>query len=95
MQRIRDVRQVNIAIAVRYRHLGSIDERRMPAECFTGIRLRHPQPQVAVTRLRPLPVEVQLHPIAPLPVQVSVDIVLLPALNPGRMLKMVIFYRAF
>ncbi len=75
VQRIRDVRQVNIAIAVRYRHLGSIDERRMPAQRFTGIRFRHPQPQVTVTGFRPLPVEVQLHPVAPLLVQVCVGII--------------------
>lgn len=52
-------------------------------ECFTGIRFRHPQPQIAVTRLSPLPVKV-ISPSSALPVQVSVDIVLFPALNPGR-----------
>ncbi|VAS21834.1 Uncharacterised protein [Klebsiella pneumoniae] len=84
VQRIRDVRQVNITVAVRNRHFGSVNERRMPAQRFTGIRFRHPQPQIAVTRFGSFPVEVRLHPVAPLPVQVSVDIVLFPALNPGR-----------
>ncbi|VAU34266.1 Uncharacterised protein [Klebsiella variicola] len=84
VQRIRDVRQINITVAVRYRHFGAIDERRMPAQRFTGIRLRHPQPQVAVTRLRPLPVEVQLHPVAPLPVQVCVGIIFFATFDPGR-----------
>ncbi len=84
VQRIRNVRQVDIAVAVRNRHFGAIDERRMPAQRFTGIRFRHPQPQVTVSGFRPLPVEVRLHPVAPLLVQVRVDIILLPALNPGR-----------
>ncbi|SSN11623.1 Uncharacterised protein [Klebsiella pneumoniae] len=56
----------------------------MPAQRVSRIRFRHPQPQIAVTRFGSFPVEVRLHPVAPLPVQVSVDIVLFPALNPGR-----------
>ena len=55
VQGIRNVRQVNITVAVRYRHFGPVGERRVPAQRVTGIRFRHPQPQVAVTGFRPLP----------------------------------------
>ncbi|SAF03328.1 Uncharacterised protein [Enterobacter roggenkampii] len=84
VQGICDIRQVNITVAVRYRHFGPVGERCVPPQRVSGIRLCHPQPQVAVPGFRPFPVEVGLHPVAPLFVKVSVNIVLFPALNAGR-----------
>ncbi len=84
VQCIRDVGQVNIAIAVCNRHFGAINERRMPAQRFTCTGFCHPQPQVAESGFRPLPVKVHLHPVAPLPVQMGIDIVLPATLNPCR-----------
>ncbi|SVT00219.1 Uncharacterised protein [Klebsiella pneumoniae] len=84
VQRIRDVRQVNITVAERYRHFGSINQRRMPAQRVSGIRLRHPQPQVAVARFAVAAVKIQPDPVAPLFVQMRVNIIFLPAFSPRR-----------
>ncbi len=84
VQRIRDVRQVNITVAVRNRHFGSVNERRMPAQRVSRIRLRHPQPQVAVARFAVAAVKIQPDPVAPLFVQMRVNIIFLPAFSPRR-----------
>ncbi|CAM7091146.1 hypothetical protein ENINMM100B1_23130 [Enterobacter intestinihominis] len=83
VQRIRDVRQVDVAVAVRNRHFGPVGQWRMPAVRFSGIRFRHPQPQVCEALLRIVPVKVHPDAVASLVVQVGVDIVLFPALNAG------------
>ncbi|MNT64523.1 hypothetical protein D3C72_2024320 [compost metagenome] len=76
-----DVRQVDVAAAVRDGHLGAVGERRVPAVRFPGVRLRHPQPQVCKALLSIVPVEIQPDAVAPLLIQVGVNIVLLPALD--------------
>ncbi len=81
VQRVRDVRQVNVAVAAGNGHFGPVGERRVPAQGIACGRLRHPQPQVAVTGFCPLPVEVQPDPVALVFIQVRVDVILFPTLN--------------
>ncbi|SAH09041.1 Uncharacterised protein [Enterobacter hormaechei] len=83
VQRIRDVRQVDVAVAVRNRHFGPVGQWRMPAVRLSGIRFRHPQPQVCEALFSIVPVKVHPDAVASLVVQVGVDIVLFPALNAG------------
>ncbi|SAE26791.1 Uncharacterised protein [Enterobacter hormaechei] len=64
----------------------------MPAVRLSGIRLRHPQPQVCESLFRIVPVKVQPDAVAALVVQVGVNVVLLPALNPRR--KRAVDFRA-
>ena len=63
VQCIRDVRQVNITVAVGNRHFRSVRERRVPAQRVTGNRLRHPQPQVPKALHCSFAVEVQPDPV--------------------------------
>ncbi len=84
VQCVRNVRQVNIAIAIRNGHFSAVNERRMPAQRFTGSRLRHPQPQIPKALLCSFAVEVRLYPVATLLIQVRVDVIFFPALDAGR-----------
>ncbi|CAM7704887.1 Uncharacterised protein [Enterobacter hormaechei] len=92
VQRIRDVRQVDVAVAVRNRHFGPVGQWRMPAVRLSGIRFRHPQPQVCESLFCIVPVKVQPDAVASVLIQMGVNVIFLTALNPRR--KRAVNFRA-
>ncbi|CZY90888.1 Uncharacterised protein [Enterobacter cloacae] len=95
VQGVGDIRQVDVAVAVRDGHFGAVKKRGVPAVRPTAVRLRHPQPQIRESLLCLVPVEIQSDAVAPLFIQVRADVIFLPALDAGRQRAVYLRARCF